>query len=66
MTTTGQEYARLLRIAGIGIAVGSAWKQRTFRINCEDVAANAKWWHQLRLLGRCQNRGTMALVRLTL
>ncbi|KAI8821507.1 rough deal protein C-terminal region-domain-containing protein [Fimicolochytrium jonesii] len=51
MSTTGQEYARVLRIAGIGIAVAAAWKQRTFRISCEDLAANAKWWHQLRLLG---------------
>ncbi|TPX60794.1 hypothetical protein PhCBS80983_g01508 [Powellomyces hirtus] len=51
MSTTGQEYSRVLRIAGIGIAVASAWKQRTFRISCEDLAANAKWWHQLRLLG---------------
>ncbi|KND00003.1 uncharacterized protein SPPG_04350 [Spizellomyces punctatus DAOM BR117] len=51
MATAGQEYARVLHIAGIGIALSSAWKQRTFRINCEDLAANAKWWHQLRLLG---------------
>ncbi|KAJ3023527.1 Kinetochore-associated protein 1 [Thoreauomyces humboldtii] len=51
MSSTGQEYARVLRIAGIGIAVATAWKQRSFRISCEDLAANAKWWYQLRLLG---------------
>ncbi|KAJ3169831.1 hypothetical protein HDU88_000470 [Geranomyces variabilis] len=51
MVSAGHEFSRVLHIAGIGIAVATAWGQRTFRINCEDLAANAKWWHQLRLLG---------------
>ncbi|KAJ3146968.1 Kinetochore-associated protein 1 [Geranomyces michiganensis] len=51
MVSAGHEFSRVLHIAVIGIAVATAWGQRTFRINCEDLAANAKWWHQLRLLG---------------
>ncbi|ORY44198.1 hypothetical protein BCR33DRAFT_717267 [Rhizoclosmatium globosum] len=50
MSTTGKDYDRLLKFAAVGIATGLAWGQRGFQVNCQDMARNARWWHQFNLL----------------
>jgi hypothetical protein len=34
------------------MAAGKVWNQRSFRINCEELAANARWWYQFKLFGK--------------
>ncbi|RKO93327.1 rough deal protein C-terminal region-domain-containing protein, partial [Blyttiomyces helicus] len=50
LTSATTEYPRLMRIAAVGISAGTAWNQLAFRGNAQEIAANGKWWHQLRLL----------------
>ncbi|KAJ3048663.1 hypothetical protein HK097_010321 [Rhizophlyctis rosea] len=48
--TTNNDYSRLVRIAPIGIVSGMAWKQMGLKADSQRLAANGRWWHQLRLL----------------
>ncbi|KAI9349126.1 rough deal protein C-terminal region-domain-containing protein [Obelidium mucronatum] len=50
MSTTGKDYDRLLKFSAVGAATGMAWNQRSFQISCQDMAKNARWWHQFNLL----------------
>jgi Zn-dependent oligopeptidase len=50
MATTGREYGRLIQVAAIGMVSGVVWQQRSFQIDCQTLAKNAKWWHLLSIL----------------
>ncbi|RUP45300.1 hypothetical protein BC936DRAFT_148346 [Jimgerdemannia flammicorona] len=50
MSTVGSDYNRLVKFAGIGMGCAVLWKQRTFLVDCQLLAANGRWWHQLKLL----------------
>ena len=50
MATTGKDYHRLIRVAAIGTVAGMVWNQRSFQVDCQSLALNAKWWHTLLLL----------------
>ncbi|KAJ3029823.1 UNVERIFIED_CONTAM: Kinetochore-associated protein 1 [Siphonaria sp. JEL0065] len=50
MSTTGKDYDRLLKFSAVGVAAGLAWNQRGFQVGCQDMAKNARWWHQFNLL----------------
>ncbi|KAJ3414397.1 hypothetical protein HDV05_006671 [Chytridiales sp. JEL 0842] len=50
MSTTASDYDRLLKFAAVGVAFAVAYGQRTFLTDCQELAANARWWHQFRLL----------------
>jgi hypothetical protein len=50
MATTGREYSRLIQVAAIGMVSGIVWQQRSFQIDCQTLAKNAKWWHLLSIL----------------
>ena len=43
------------KFANIGIACATVWNQRTFLVDCRVLAANARWWHQFRILGTAGN-----------
>ncbi|KAJ3186082.1 hypothetical protein HDU85_001000 [Gaertneriomyces sp. JEL0708] len=45
------DYTRTVQGANIGATWATAWHQRSIRITCEELASNAKWWHQLALFG---------------
>ena len=51
MATTGRDYSRLVQVAAIGTVAGMIWNQRSFQVDCQALALNAKWWHTLTLLG---------------
>ena len=50
LSTVNNEFHRLNQIAGIGLGAAALWQQRTFTVQLETLAKNAKWWEQLRLL----------------
>ena len=52
MSSTGRDYYRLIKIAAIGTAAGMIWNQRSFQVDCQALATNAKWWNMLQLLGK--------------
>lgn len=51
ISTISKEFNRLSKIAGIGIGAAILWQQRTFFVQLETLAKNARWWHQFQLLG---------------
>ena len=50
MATTGRDYGRLIQVAAIGMVSGIIWQQRSFQVDCQTLAKNAKWWHFLTIL----------------
>lgn len=50
MATTGRDYSRLIQVAAIGMVSGIIWQQRSFQVDCQTLAQNAKWWHLLSIL----------------
>jgi hypothetical protein len=51
MSTIGTDYDRMIKFAAVGVAVAIAWGQRSFRTDCQELAASARWWYQFHLLG---------------
>lgn len=51
ITTAGFAFSRLISISAVGIVVGTIWKQRAFKVSCEDLANNARWWQLLSVYG---------------
>ncbi|KAI8911677.1 hypothetical protein EDD86DRAFT_203002 [Gorgonomyces haynaldii] len=50
MSGTMNEYDRLQKIASIGAVAGSVWNQRSFQVHCQQLAQNARWWQELKIL----------------
>ncbi|KAK9768761.1 hypothetical protein K7432_000363 [Basidiobolus ranarum] len=50
LATVGSDYHRLIKFAAIGLGCATVWEQRGFYVNCKQLAANARWWHQLKIL----------------
>ncbi|ORX95635.1 hypothetical protein K493DRAFT_371980 [Basidiobolus meristosporus CBS 931.73] len=50
LATVGSDYHRLIKFAAIGIGCATVWEQRGFYVNCKQLGANARWWHQLKIL----------------
>ena len=50
VTHVGKDYTRLLKFASVGLASGTAWNQRSFVVECQNLAANARWWQQFKIL----------------
>ncbi|KAI8058284.1 hypothetical protein BDF22DRAFT_30475 [Syncephalis plumigaleata] len=51
LASVGTQYDRLARLASIGMICASQWKQRTFMLDCRQLAVNAHWWQQFQCLG---------------
>ncbi|KAJ1974608.1 hypothetical protein H4R35_003528, partial [Dimargaris xerosporica] len=47
---TADDFARAQRYAAVGVAYAVIWRQRSVLVSCQELAANAQWWHQLQLL----------------
>ncbi|KAJ1531269.1 hypothetical protein HK096_007286 [Nowakowskiella sp. JEL0078] len=48
--TSFGDFLRLIKIATVGEYVGAAWSQRSFLVNCSELATNARWFTQFKLL----------------
>ncbi|KAI8802925.1 rough deal protein C-terminal region-domain-containing protein [Cladochytrium replicatum] len=44
------DYTRLIKIASVGKVAAIAWDQRPFLITCSELAKNAQWYAQFKLL----------------
>ncbi|KAJ1929435.1 hypothetical protein IWQ60_001182 [Tieghemiomyces parasiticus] len=47
---TADDFSRAERFAAMGVAYALLWRQRAILVSCQELAANARWWHQLQLL----------------
>lgn len=50
LTTVNNDFGRLIQISRIGIDASKIWQQRTFTVQLETLAKNAKWWEELKVL----------------
>ena len=54
--SVGNEYDRLVALTGVGKSCGVAWGQRGMLVEMKSIADNARWWAQLKLLGKLKKR----------
>lgn len=50
LASVNNEFHRLCQIAGVGIGASTLWQQKRFSDQLDNLAKNAKWWDQFRLL----------------
>ncbi|RKP17116.1 hypothetical protein ROZALSC1DRAFT_24533 [Rozella allomycis CSF55] len=50
LSTIGNDYLRLIKLASIGMACGNLWNQRSFFVDCQQLEKNGIWWYHLNLL----------------
>ena len=51
LATVGKRYDRLRTVSGVGLSCAKLWHQRTFLLDMQAIATNARWWHVLSTLG---------------
>lgn len=51
LSGVNNDFARLMCLSQIGIRASILWKQQGFTHQLEQLAKNAKWWRELKILG---------------